>query len=101
MEIQAAVSSKMPRVVLADDHEEVLEETRSLLESDFEVVFLAHNGIALVNAVVESKPDIVVTDVRMPGRTGIEAGREIIQRNLCSAVVVMSLYKDPGLVKSA
>ncbi len=37
----------------------------------------------------------------MPGRSGIEAGREIIQRNLCSAVVVLSLYKDPGLVKSA
>ena len=55
----------------------------------------------LVNAVVESKPDIVVTDVQMPGRTGIEAGREIIQRNLCGAVVVLSIYKDPGLVKSA
>jgi len=90
-----------PSVVLADDHPDVLEEARALLEPEFHVVSSAAEGNALLRAVVEWKPDIVVTDVQMPGRSGIEVGREIVQRGLCGAVVVLSLYSDPQLIQSA
>src|SRR5580765_6162346 len=72
-----------PRVALADDHEDILEEVRSLLEPEFQVVCSSTEGAALVEAVHSSKPDCVVADVQMPGMTGIEAGKEIVRRGLC------------------
>ena len=92
---------KPPRVVLADDQADVLEEIRILLEPEFQVVPLARDGPGLLQATVECKPDIVVTDVQMPGRNGIDVGREIVQRGLCNSVVVLSAYKDWYLVQRA
>ena len=43
-------------------------------------------------ALNESKPDGVVTDVEMPGVSGIDAGREIVRRGLCDVVVMLSMY---------
>src|SRR5262245_56134197 len=63
------------RIALADDHAEILEEIRSLLEPEFQVVCQANEGVTLVQAVDISKPDGVVADVQMPGLNGIEAGR--------------------------
>lgn len=91
----------MPRVVLADDHPELLAETQCLLEPDFEVVCLATGGAALMRAVLEAKPDGVVSDVQMPGLNGIEAGGEIVRQGLCDAVVMLSMYNDPQLLNSA
>jgi two-component system, NarL family, response regulator NreC len=90
-----------PRVVLADDHPELLAETQSLLEPDFEVVCLATGGDALLRAVLEAKPDGVVSDVQMPGLNGIEAGSEIVRQGLCEAVVMLSMYNDPQLLTKA
>src|SRR4051812_9001939 len=90
-----------PRVVLADDHPELLAETQSLLEPDFEVVCLATGGAALMRAVLEAKPDGVVSDVQMPGVNGIEAGSEIVRQGLCDAVVMLSMYNDPQLLTRA
>ncbi|SRR5260370_33595935 len=90
-----------PRLVLADDHADVLEEIRSLLEGDFLVVSSAANGKELVQAVFESKPDGVVTDLEMPELNGIEAGREIARLSLCSAIVILSMYSDSQLVLKA
>src|SRR5579872_252249 len=90
-----------PRVVLADDHPDMLQEIRSLLEPEFDVVSSATNGRALLEAVLASKPDVVVTDVEMPGRDGIDAGREIVARGLCQAVVILTVYNNPHLVLNA
>lgn len=88
-------------MVLADDHLDVLEETRSLLAPDFLVVSWAADANSLLQAVRDSKPEVVVTDIRMPGRSGIDAGREIVRQGLCKSVVVLSLYNDPQLIQSA
>lgn len=90
-----------PRVVLADDHAEVLNGIRDLLEPDFLIVSTTNDGNSLLEAVDEFRPDVVVTDVEMPGRNGIDAAREILSRKLCQAVVVLTLYKDVQFVRSA
>lgn len=88
-------------VVLADDHADVLHETRSLLEPEFQVISSATDGAGLVRAVLEFKPQGVVADIHMPGLNGIDAGREIVSRGLCSAVVLLSMYDDPNLIRRA
>jgi len=89
------------RLVLADDHDLVREETRQFLEPEFEVLRAVSDGAALVEATVELKPDAVVSDIKMPRLGGIEAGVQILNRGLCEAVVLLSMYPDAHLVKAA
>jgi DNA-binding NarL/FixJ family response regulator len=89
------------RVVLADDHEEVLHEIRALLNADFEILSSVTDGLALIEAVREWKPDVVISDVQMPGLSGIEACSHIIQRGFCSAAIILTMYNDVQLVKDA
>ncbi len=89
------------RLVLAEDHHDVREEVRRLLETEFDVLRAVGDGDALVEAAAELKPDAVVTDVRMPRLGGIEAGERILGRGLSEAVVVLSMHSDAHLVKAA
>ncbi len=63
------------RVVVADDEPMVCAHLRTILGSaaDIEVVDQAHDGAASVEAVVRSRPDVVLMDLRMPGVGGITA----------------------------
>jgi DNA-binding NarL/FixJ family response regulator len=90
-----------PRLALADDHPDLLDEIRSLLEPEFQVVCSANQGDALIDAVHRNKPDAVVADVQMPGLSGIDAGREILGQGLCDAVIMLSMYNDPQLIQTA
>jgi DNA-binding NarL/FixJ family response regulator len=67
------------RILLCDDHELVRRGLRSLLEGveGFEVVGEAGDANEAVKAVAALSPDVVVMDVRLPGRSGIEACRDI------------------------
>lgn len=88
-------------MILADDHAGVREETRQLLEPDFEVVRAVADGAALVQAAMELQADAIVSDVQMPHLGGIEAGWQVLNRGLCSTVVVLSMYPDAHLVRAA
>ena len=90
-----------PRLLLADDHEEFLEEVSRLLEADFELVGLARDGAELVERARALSPDAVVTDFKMPRLTGILAGRQLVESRVCSVVVLLTMYRDPQLVLDA
>ena len=90
-------SSSRSRVVLADDHPDVIQELRELLSEEFEVAYSASHGLDLVDAVARLKPDVVVTDIQMPFQDGVESGRQILQRNLCGAVVLLTVFNDRQL----
>lgn len=87
------------RVLIADDREEMLEDIRDLLEPEFEVVGSVGDGLALVLAFESLKPDVIVTDISMPTMTGIEASREILQRNPSSKIILITAHNDPALVR--
>jgi DNA-binding NarL/FixJ family response regulator len=79
----------------------VLEEVRRLLEPEFDVLRAATDGGALLEAVAEVKPDAVVTDIRMPHLSGIQAAEQLLKRGLSETVVVLSMYPDAHLVRAA
>jgi len=89
------------RVLLADDHPEMLEEIRGLLAREFEIVGSVGEGRALLSAASQLKPDAVVADINMPLVDGIEAGRRILGEDLCTAVILLTMYNDRRLVHSA
>lgn len=89
------------RVVLADDHPKMREEIRLLLASEFEIAGSVSEGQSLLSAVARLTPDAVISDIQMPLIDGIEAGRRILQQGLCSAIVILTAYNEPQLVRSA
>jgi len=89
------------RLVLADDHPAVLDEVRRLLEFEFDVLRTVGEGAALVRAVEELRPDVVISDIQMAGTGGIEAGGQILREGLCNAVIVLTMHNEPHLVGKA
>ncbi len=84
----------MIRVLLADDQEVVRIGFRIVVdgEDDLEVVGEAAHGAAAVEAAVELRPDVVLTDVRMPLMDGIEATRAILERCPDVRVIVVTTF---------
>jgi DNA-binding NarL/FixJ family response regulator len=89
------------RVLLADDHPHMLDEVRRMLADEFEIVGSVAEGQALLHAAEVLRPDAVVSDINMPLVDGIEAGRRMLRDGLCPAVILLSMYNDPQLVRSA
>ena len=80
------------RVVLADDHRLMLEVVRVTLEEDgdFDVVGTARSAAEALRVVASTRPDVVVLDIRMPGRDGLSCLQELKQRDPEITVVILS-----------
>lgn len=85
---------KRPRILLADDHRIVLEGLRSLLEPEYDLVGMATNGRELVELAETLKPDVVVVDISMPLLNGIDATRQLRERNSTVKIVVLTMHPD-------
>ncbi len=91
------------RLLLVDDHEVVRLGLRALLERhpQFEVVGEAGTADEAVRAVRERRPDVVVLDIRLPGKSGIEACREIKRiAPDCQVIMLTSFANDEFLVEA-
>jgi DNA-binding NarL/FixJ family response regulator len=82
--------------MLCDDHELVRRGLSTILESagGIEVVAEAGDADAAVKAVEASRPDVVIMDVRLPGRSGIEACREIRSAFPDTKVLILTAHSD-------
>lgn len=91
------------RILVVDDHAVVRSGLRLLLEreEDLEVVAEAGSADEGVRAARLEKPDVVLLDVVMPGRSGLEAADEIIQASKGAKVLVLSMQDDPTYVREA
>ena len=89
------------RLVLAEDHADVAEQLRSVLEVEFEVAAIVGDGRALLAAAERHNPDVVVTDIGLPELDGIAATRELLRRRPGMRVVLVSVHKDQALVEQA
>jgi DNA-binding NarL/FixJ family response regulator len=90
------------RILIADDHAPTRDDIREILESDgrFEVCAEAANGPASVAAALETRPDICVLDIRMPG-SGVLATWEITSRLPATRVVMLTVSEDEDDLFSA
>jgi DNA-binding NarL/FixJ family response regulator len=91
------------RVVLADDHELVRSGIKALLSmvEGVEVIAEASDGSELVALVDSLMPDLVMTDISMPGMDGITAISEIHRRHPQVKLLVLSMYDTVDFVKRA
>ena len=93
----------MIRVLLADDHPVVRSGYLRLLEQerDIRVVAEAATGEAAYAAFVADPPDVLATDLAMPGGGGLELIRRALLRDPAARVLVFSMYDSPPLVRRA
>jgi DNA-binding NarL/FixJ family response regulator len=84
------------RLVLADDHPLILHGLELLLhqESDFEVIACCQDGLETLHAVQELRPDILILDLLMPGKSGLAILREMHEADLPTRVVVLTAGMD-------
>jgi len=88
-------------VLLADDHLIVAEALKKLLEPEFELVGVVEDGFALLKVAAEKKPDVIVTDISMPGLNGIEALEELKKKNPDVHVVVLTMHRNVAYARRA
>lgn len=82
-------------VLLADDHGAIRAGLRIMLEAhDIIVVGEAADGDVAVRNAAALRPDVVLMDLRMPGRDGVSATREIVERGLADVLVLTSFDED-------
>ena len=84
------------RIVLCDDHELVRRGLRSLLQGvpGYEIVGEAGDADEAMSVVDELRPDVVVMDVRLPTRSGIEACRDIRSAHPEVGILMLTAYAD-------
>ena len=90
-----------PRVILADDHTMLVEAFEKLLAPECEIVAKVADGRALVAAVQEFHPDLVVLDLAMPLLNGLDAARQIKQIDRSVRLVFVTMNEDPDLAAEA
>jgi DNA-binding NarL/FixJ family response regulator len=95
-------TTRRTTVLVADDHAIVLEGLVSLLKDyAFEVVGAVGDGEKLVEAARRLKPDVIVTDLSMPGLSGLEVLTILKQERIESKVVVLTMHHDASWATQA
>ena len=89
------------RVLLAEDHQTVAELLRRLLEAECDVVGVVPDGHTLLAAVDTLKPDVIVSDITMPGCDGLAAIVAILSRWTGARVVFVTARDEPPIIRRA
>jgi len=91
----------VPKVLIADDHTLVAEACKKLLEADYEIVATVSNGRALVRAVAETRPHLVLVDVAMPLLNGLDATQQIKELLPATRIIFLTMNQDADLAAEA
>lgn len=87
-------------MLLAEDHAQTADRIRKLLRPEFEVIAWVANGVALVDAAVRFSPDVIVSDIGMPGVDGIEAAVLIRRQDPDARIVFLTVHGEPMFVEA-
>lgn len=88
------------RIVIAEDHVEMARHLESLLCEDYDVD-LASNARELIAAVNANVPDIIISDIAMPGMSGLTAARNILTSHPEARIIFVSIRDEPAIIRMA
>ena len=89
------------RILLADDHEAVLDTVSRMLSREFDIVGTASDGQMLLDETERLQPDLLVTDISMPLMNGIEAVRQLKEAGSQIKVVFLTVCDNADYVREA
>ena len=94
---ESAASTK-PKVLLVDDHPDILKSTSRLLSFDFDVVGMATDARQAIDAAQRLDPDLIALDITMPGRDGFEIAQDLIQIGSRARIVFLTMHESDDYV---
>jgi len=89
------------RVLLADDLPKMLDTVTQLLRQDFEIVGYAQDGEEAIEAAITGNPDLLVLDIEMPFRNGIQVASHLRDSGCKVKVIFLTAHEDPDYVEAA
>lgn len=89
------------RVVLADDHQQMVAIVRRTLGEEFEVVGSVEDGKQAIDAVHTLNPDVLVIDISMPILNGLQAAKQLQTANCRAKVIFLTNYEGPDFLDAA
>lgn len=92
------LSMSLRRVIVADDLTLVLSAVSALLQGSFDVVALASDGPAALEAILKHEPELAVLDISMPGMSGIDVAREVKKHPTKTKIVFLTVHEDADIL---
>jgi two-component system response regulator DegU len=89
---------KQGKVLLADNHQNMLEGVRNLLENMFETVFMVADEASLMEAAEKLKPDIIVADLSLPVSKEINVARRMKTAFPQIKLIILSIHDEQAAV---
>lgn len=92
---------KKIRIYLADDHQVLIDGMQAVLNTNpsFEIAGFSLNGVNVVEQAIKTKADILVMDINMPEKDGIEVLKDLSGSEFPFKVIILSSYDDLKLIK--
>jgi DNA-binding NarL/FixJ family response regulator len=97
----ASANSGRRRIVIADDSPEMLAIVETRLCQHYDVVAKAEDGLQLIESVSNLRPDMLVTDISMPGISGIEVLRRLRSQQISIPAVILTVHEDEELLEAS
>ena len=88
-------------ILIADDHNLVVEGLRGLLEPEYEVVDSVADGRSVLTEARRLKPDLIIIDISMPGLNGIDCTRQLREAGCTAKILVLTMHLDATLAREA
>ncbi len=89
----------MIRIAIADDHALVRQGLRRILEAERDLIVVgeAHNGSDVVRLVRKTRPDVLILDIGLPGKGGLEILRELRRQDLHTQtqILILTMHNEP------
>jgi DNA-binding NarL/FixJ family response regulator len=96
---------KIINVIIADDHQLFVESLKLLLQTNdsyhFNITNVAYNGDELLDLLRVHKPDLLLLDINLPSKNGLEVLQEVKKSMKGTRILVLTMYDDPKIIKSA
>jgi two-component system, NarL family, response regulator DegU len=91
------------KIVIIDDHQLFREGVKRILEFEktFQVVAEGDDGCEALRLVEEFQPNVVIMDINMPQKNGIEATRELVEKYPDTKIIILSIHDDENYVTHA
>jgi len=95
------MSGKKLRIYLADDHQVLIDGMKAVLNTnpDFEIAGFSVNGLDIIDQAIKTRTDILVMDINMPEKDGIEVLKDYSTLDLPFKIIILSSYDNLKLIK--
>lgn len=91
------------KVIIADDHPIFRKGLKDIMkyEPDIEVLAEANNGTEAIRLLEQKQTDIIILDIEMPVKTGLEVAQYIFEKHIPVKIIILTMYKDAKIFDQA